>query len=67
MPMDCLLFVVSDEMNISFGKFLPGYNYVEKKLYAEWLHDVDIHIFELHHVIPCSIQMKMPLDKILIV
>jgi hypothetical protein len=31
MPMDSVLFVMSDEMNISFGKFLPRYNYVEKK------------------------------------
>jgi len=30
MSMDSLLFVVSDEMNIYFGKFLPRYNYVEK-------------------------------------
>jgi len=28
MPMDSLLFVVSDEMNIPFGKFLARFNYV---------------------------------------
>jgi hypothetical protein len=39
----------------------------EKKLYAEWWHNVNIYAFELHHVIPCGIQMKMSLDKILIV
>jgi homogentisate 1,2-dioxygenase len=47
MPMDFLLFEVNDEMNISFGKFLPRYNYVKKNLYAEWWHNRDTHTFEL--------------------
>jgi len=38
-----------------------------KKLYAEWWHNMEIHTFELHHVIPCGIQMKMSLDEILTV
>jgi hypothetical protein len=64
MPVYSLLFVVSIEMKIFFDKILT--KVVKVKFSAEWWHDKDIHTFKLHHMISCGIQMKMSLDKILI-